>query len=151
MKTLGYLLVTIATIIIVAILATAGYVYTNQDKVLSKINFKFGLRDINLSQSEVTIKTTIDNKNYFFIIFSDLYVKLFYNGSQIAHSKEIDTSTHLIPINGTTSFDEDVIIDKGISQLIPAFALGQPINIDYEIDVKIFGFKVNTIKDSFTI
>lgn len=148
MKTFGWIIIVVVSVIIASISGVAFYVYKNQDEIIENIKFKFAVSSINftsLLNPIVNIKTTIENNNPFFVIFSNLFVKLFYNGELIAQSETIDKRNHFLPIHGTTSFDHNMIINANIIKV------KQPIKIDYEIDVRIFGFKINTIKDSFTL
>lgn len=147
MKTFSIIIV----ILIVAIVAIAIYINKNIDEIVSRIKFTFKLRAINLSQSTTTIETTIENNNNLFFIFNNLYVKLFYNNQQIANSASIDKSIHFVPLNGKTTFSENINVDANALQLIPVFATNQNVTINYEIDVNIFFVKINTIRGSFTI
>lgn len=148
MKTIGWIIIVIISVIVASITGVAIYVYNNQDRVIENIKFKFGISGISftsLLNPVVNVKTTIENKNPFFVIFNDLFVKLFYNGELIAQSESVDKRNHFLPINGTTSFDHKMVINSNILKI------KQPIKIDYEIDVRIFGFKIKTIKSFFTI
>lgn len=148
MKTLQTIILIVVVAIVVSASAFAIYVAKNKQRIIDNVTFRFNIAGINFSSllnPIINIKTTITNKNNFFIIFSKLYVELFYNGDLIAQSNGVDNKTHFIPINGTTSFDTEMKLNANILKI------KQPIKIDYKIDVYLFGFKIDTITDSFTI
>lgn len=148
MKIVGWVIVAIIASVVSYITGIAIYVKRNEQRVIDDITFEFEIVGINFAQlfnPIVNVKTIIENKNPFPIVFSDLYVKLFYNGELIAKSEKIDKSWHFVPIKGKTDFEHEMRIMPSIVKI------KQPITIDYEIDVRIFGFKIDTIKDSYTL
>lgn len=148
MKIIGYILIAIISAIVLSITGIAIYVKRNEQRVIDDITFNFEIVGINFAQlfnPLINVKTIIENQNPFPIVFSDLYVKLFYNGELIARSEQIDKSWHIVPIRNKTEFNHEMRVFAAITKV------KQPITIDYEIDVRIFGFKINTIKDSYTL
>lgn len=152
MKIVGWIIVIVISAI-VATLAYIGIYFTkNKQQVIDNIKYKFDIGKINFSQiislqpkANVDIEITIENKNPIFIIFSDLNARLFQNGLLIAKSKKTNTKSYIVPINGEKTFVDTFEVNLNILKL----DLQSPI--DYEIDVRIFGIKIETIKSSFTI
>lgn len=145
----------IFSIIAIAIVATFGwiaiYFASNKQRVIDNIKFIFKIENIfwppfaSILSANVNIQTRIENRNPIFIIFSHLYVRLFYNNELIAQSKDVDIATRFIPVNGELTFNHEMVVNVNI------FKIKQPIKIDYEIDVHVFGFKIETIKSSYTV
>lgn len=149
MKIIGWIIAIVVSAI-VATLAYIGIYFTaNKQKVIDNIKFSFKIGQIQFAQVQpkidVDIETTIENKNPIFIIFSDLYVRLSQNGKQFANSKQINKNAYLIPINGTKTFTDTFEVNLNV------IGVNMKSAIDYEVDVRIFGIKIETIKSSFTI
>lgn len=152
MKIVGWIIAIVVSSIVITFGYIGIYFARNKQRVIDNIKYSFDIEKIKLQpftsivpKIDVDIETTIENKNPIFIIFSDLHARLFQNGKLFANSKQINKRAYLVPINGTKTFTDTFTVNLNVLQV----NVTQPI--DYEIDVRIFGIKIETIKFSFTI
>lgn len=143
--------------IIVAAVIVSIYIYILV--IISRFYFKFDLSGISLAQLSgtgkinVKINGSVQNDNDFRVTFSDLYVQLFYNKELIATSQKVDDKKYTIPAKGKFQFEEtvDLYVNPTTLQLAANIALKVPTEIEYQVRLKIFGIKIPTIIDKFTI
>ena len=96
------------------------------------------------------VEMDIKNDNNFAIPFSSIRAELFYKGTLIAETT--DDSSHTVPANGHITLSDPVNIilnTAGGNLLIEKIKGGHP-QIDYVINLKVFGIPVPSIKESFT-
>lgn len=101
-----------------------------------------------------TVVMDIKNDNGFSIPFSSIKAQLSSKGVVIAQTT--DTSAHTVPANGILSLSDnvDIILNNAGGALLIEKLKGNHPQIDYEVDLKVFGIPVSLfypIKDSFTL
>lgn len=116
------------------------------------------LANIALAGQSKTVTATvimdIKNDNSFAIPFSSIKASFSYKGTVIAETT--DNSSHTVPANGILSLPNNIniILNNAGGALLIEKLKGNHPQIDYEVDLKVFGIPVSLfypIKDSFTL
>lgn len=154
----------ITWIIVLVAAIVAIYIYIRVS--ISRLFFKWptlidvigNIKSIQGGTIEVSLPVVIENLNSFDIKFTDLYFELKYKDNLIASSKQRDTTEYTIPAksvtgNGYKEIKEDTIIhiDGNTISLAGKIISKQTVRIDYSVDLKVFGIKIPTISDYFSL
>lgn len=146
------------------ILLIGGLFYAFILYAKSKIKFDISLDKLDLagilaaaiSGDVPTLKTflniNVKNDNPFTISFSNLDVKLFYQGSQVAQS--VDVSAEKIVI--LPKLDQDfthvlqITLSQAFLEALKTLKSGQPLVLQYVVKLRLFGIPIPAYKDNFT-
>lgn len=153
--------------IIVACLVVSIYTYSmvSISKIFLKPFDRKDIKAIDFSQIKsgritVRVNSSIKNENNFDIKFSDLIFNVFYNeqivctspnSHIIVNNKVVDQA--VIPKNSIFSFQKDVeiYIPGEIPSIVKNLALKIPVQMEYNLKFNVYGVKVPTITDKFTV
>lgn len=154
-------------VIILVVLASFGFFWGKSawEKIsfsaprLQAINFQgITLTDLAnialLSQTKtitVGLSMDINNQNNFSIPFSSMNVKLFYDNTLIAQTSDTLLNSQQVPANGTLKISDqvNVILNNAGAALLIEKIKGRAVTIIYEINMKVFGIPLPSIKQNF--
>lgn len=123
--------------------------------IVSNIKIKPDLKAMDLGgsvqsflQGDAMLKTDVgievDNNNRFSIPISNLYIKIYHNGTLIAETDGIDKSIILIPAKGEKEFTHplNVILVPSFFDAIKEITEDKPLILDYKIKGQLFKIPV---------
>lgn len=143
--------------ILLALIASSLYFYIKS--IIDSFSVKFSIDDLNLKDLnfksiglgngyiKVKLKFIISFFGLSSIKFSDLKLKIYYNGVLVANSTDnFDNNKQVViyeSINNIVYHSFDIMVNKSSIELAYNIKSNASYIIDYELSLKLFGFSVN--------